>query len=450
MKTEKILGRSTKRGAISRTVSVAVIVIILIIGLGGYYYYASTSSTSSTSPTSTTSTSTLQSTSTTSTAKPTQTITIAAVFPLSGSNSYFGTTCLQAAQLAAQDINNAGGIKALGGAKVSILSVDTTSDATQAYSVVQNLLSTTKNISAAVGAYASGLTIPILPLFQQYKVPLVHTAFSDLATTSNYTYGFRIAPNATTFGNSMVNFLLYLHSQGFNVSRIAMVYENDAYGAGVAKAAEAALQHYPQYKLVLDEPYSLSGFTNAQPVVTAVQAANPQLIMEVSYLNDASLIVQGLRSQGLNMPILGGSGGFPLQQLYQKVGNDTNLIFTAAAYNANENKQSAQTVNTEYQQKYGYFMPEAAGSYYSAIWTIADAINQSASANPVTIQQTLHSLTVKSGNALILPENQIAFNSIGNNIDAFPVIAQWQNGNLVSVYPLNIATAKVILPPVPP
>ncbi|MDG7007841.1 MAG: ABC transporter substrate-binding protein [Nitrososphaerota archaeon] len=438
MKVENILGRHTKRNAISTAVAVVVIIVILVVALGGYYAYSSASSSSSTTTTTTTS------------SKPAPTITIAAVFPLTGSSSYFGTTCLQAAQLAAQDINNAGGITALGGAKIKILSVDTTSDATQAYSVVQSLLSTNKNITAAVGAYASGLTIPLLPLFQQYQVPLIHTAFSNLATTNSYTYGFRIAPNATTFGDSMVNFLVYLGTQGFDVSRIALVYENDAYGAGVAQAVQAALQQYPQYHVVLNEPYSLSGFTNAQPVVTAVQAANPQLIMEVSYLNDASLIVQGLRAQGLNIPIIGGSGGFPLQQLYKQVGNDTNLIFTAAAYNANESKLIAQSVNSEYQAKYGYFMPEAAGSYYSAVWTIADAINQAASTNPVVIDQTLHSMTVTSGNALILPEDQIHFNSIGANVDAFPVIAQWQNGKLLTVYPLNLATAKPILPPVPP
>lgn len=411
--------------AVSRGAIIAIVIVILVVAIGGAYYF------------------------TLPTTPKTKSVTIAAVFPLTGSNSYFGTTSLQAAQLAAQDINKAGGIKSLGGANVSIVSVDSTSDATQAYSIVQNLLSTHTNITAAVGLYASGLTIPVLPLFQQYQVPLLHTAFSDLSTSSNYTFGFRIAPNATTFGNSMVQFLQYLSQQGFKVSRVALVYENDAYGAGVAQAVKAALVNYPQYKVVLNEPYSLSGFTNAQPIVTAVQAANPQLIFEVSYLNDATLIVQALSSQGLNIPIIGGSGGFPLAQFQQQLGNRTNLIFTAAAYNANENKSIAQQANQEYNQKYGYFMPEAAGSYYAAVWTIADAINQAGSANSVKVQQALHSMTVTSGQALILPEGKIAFNSIGANIYALPVIAQWQNGNLYSVYPLNLATAKVILPPVP-
>jgi branched-chain amino acid transport system substrate-binding protein len=419
----------TKR-AISKSITAIVIVVILVVALGAYYYASRTPSQIAT--------------------QQVKSVTIAAIFPLTGFNSYFGTTCLQAAQLAALDINNAGGIKSLGGANVTILSVDSTSDASQAYSIVQNVLSSNKDIAAGVGLYASGLTIPVLPLFQRYQVPLIHTAFSDLSTSSNYTFGFRISPNATTFGNSMVQFLLYLKSQGFNVSRVALVYENDAYGAGVAQAAQRALMQYPEYKIVLNEPYSLSGFTNAQPIVTAVQAANPQLIFEVSYLNDATLIVQGLRSQGLNIPIIAGSGGFPLQQFYQQLGNQTNLIFTAAAYNANENKPVAQQVNQEYEQKYGYFMPEAAGSYYSAVFTIAEAINQAGSANPVRIQQALHSITITSGRALILPENQIAFNSIGANVYGLPAIAQWQNGKLVTVYPLNVATAKVILPPTPP
>ncbi|MDG7048871.1 MAG: ABC transporter substrate-binding protein, partial [Nitrososphaerota archaeon] len=368
---------------------------------------------------------------------------VAAFFPLSGSLSYFGITCLQAAELAAQNINNYGGLK---GANITIISVDTTSSSTQAYSIVQNFLSTHKNISAAVGLYSSGLTLPVLPLFQKYQIPLIFVAFSNIATSLNYTYGFRIAPNATVFGNTMYNFLLTLKSMGFNASRVAIIYDNDAYGAGVAQAVQADVSSNPFYQVVSVDPYSTSNFTSAGPIVEAVQAAKPQIILEASYLNDSTLIVEGLRQAGLNIPIIGGSGGFPLPQFYSQVGNYSNLIFTAAAYNAYENKSLAMQVNAQYEQKYGYFMPEAAGAYYQAVIVIADAINLAHSANPVTIDETLHTSTFPGG---ILPENEIHFNSIGTNVDAEPVIVQWQNGTLYTVYPSNLATSKIIIPPYP-
>ncbi|MDG6938989.1 MAG: ABC transporter substrate-binding protein [Nitrososphaerota archaeon] len=409
--------------AVARTFAALAIIIVIAVAAGGYYYY-------------------------TNTTKPAvHTVYVAAFFPLSGGLSYFGKTCLDGAQLAAQDINQQGGIKALGGANITIIPVDTTSSATDAYSVVSNFLSTHHDISAAVGLYASGLTIPVLPLFQQNKVPLIHTAFSNIATSSNYTYGFRIAPNATVFGQSMVGFLNYLNSEyKSNLTRVAIVYENDAYGTGVAQAVQSALTQYPQYSVVLNEPYALSGFVSAQPVVSAIQAKDPQVILEVSYLSDAELIVSGLRSAGLNMPIIGGSGGFPLAQFGQALGSQTNGIFSAAAFNPLENKGIALTVGQEFNATYGFEMPEAAGSYYSAIWTIADAVSAAGSASPVTVNSELHSITVSSGGALILPESQIAFDSIGANVYAQPVIGEWQNGTFIAVYPLNLASSSIVPP----
>ncbi|PSN81939.1 hypothetical protein B9Q01_09415 [Candidatus Marsarchaeota G1 archaeon OSP_D] len=414
---------NSKRG-ISKFILSVILIVILIAGIGIYL-----------------------ATRHTSTSAPPKTVYIAAFFPLSGSLAYFGQTSLDAAKLAAHDINAQGGIKALGGANISIIAVDTTSDPSTAYSIVSNFLSTHKNISAAIGLYASGLTLPVLPLFQKYQIPLIHTAFSNLATNANYTFGFRIAPNATVFGTAMVNFLEYLNNQyHLNLTRVALVYENDAYGSGVAQAILSILSQLSQYTVVLNEPYSLAGFVNAQPVISAVEKANPQVILEVSYLSDAELIVKGLRAQGINVPIIGGSGGFPLAQFYQALGNLTNGIFSAAAFNPFENKSIAQQVGQEFLSTYGFEMPEAAGSYYAAVWVIADAINYAGSANPIKIDQALHKIVITSGGALILPEDKIAFDSIGANIYAEPVIGQWQNGKFVAVYPENLATAKIQLP----
>ncbi|MBV5323738.1 ABC transporter substrate-binding protein, partial [bacterium] len=76
--------------------------------------------------------------------------------PLSGSNVDAGQQDLTAAELAVADINAAGGIKALGGAKLKLVPVDTTSDPKNAASTAERAFSTEK-IVGAVGTGISAL-----------------------------------------------------------------------------------------------------------------------------------------------------------------------------------------------------------------------------------------------------------------------------------------------------
>jgi len=72
-------------------------------------------------------------------------VKIAFMNPLSGSNVDAGKQDLNAAELAVEDINAAGGIKSLGGAKIKLVVVDTTSDPKQAASVAERTLSNEKS-----------------------------------------------------------------------------------------------------------------------------------------------------------------------------------------------------------------------------------------------------------------------------------------------------------------
>ena len=109
------------------------------------------------------------------TEKPTkdeEAIKIAFIYPLSGGSAESGNMCLDAANLAVKNINDAGGIKALGGRKLELVIFDGTSDPAQSKNVAERALSD-KDIVAAVGSGSSALTLPMLPAFEKNKVPLL-------------------------------------------------------------------------------------------------------------------------------------------------------------------------------------------------------------------------------------------------------------------------------------
>ena len=132
------------------------------------------------------------------------TVSIGAPYPLSGVWAENGQNSLNGMQLAADQINDAGGIKGLDGAKIKIVSGDTSSDNPgQAKTVTENLLQQ-GNMSAVVGSYLSSMTLTTVVATETKKVPLITQSFVDDLTAKGYKYLFQIPPKASAFGSETV------------------------------------------------------------------------------------------------------------------------------------------------------------------------------------------------------------------------------------------------------
>ena len=100
-----------------------------------------------------------------------ETVKIGFLNPFSGNDAESGMLDTEGARLAVKHINESGGIKALGGAKIELIEADTTSDAKQAPSVTERLITSNSDLSAIVGTGFSSLTLSILPIIVQYGIP---------------------------------------------------------------------------------------------------------------------------------------------------------------------------------------------------------------------------------------------------------------------------------------
>jgi branched-chain amino acid transport system substrate-binding protein len=87
-------------------------------------------------------------------------VNIGVIQPLSGANAQFGINCRDGIEFVADAINAAGGIKALGGAKINLVVSDATSNPTTAATVAQRLIAQNK-LTAILGAFVSSMTLAI-------------------------------------------------------------------------------------------------------------------------------------------------------------------------------------------------------------------------------------------------------------------------------------------------
>ena len=90
--------------------------------------------------------------------EPAAPIKIGAIFAISGPASFLGAPEQKTAEMFVEQINQAGGIKALGGAKLKLVVADVTSTVAQGPSVVERTLSSQK-ISGAIGFGMSQMTL---------------------------------------------------------------------------------------------------------------------------------------------------------------------------------------------------------------------------------------------------------------------------------------------------
>src|ERR1700693_5448558 len=85
-------------------------------------------------------------------------VNVGVIMPLSGPNAQFGINSRNGIELVADEINTAGGIAELGGAKINLVVADATSTPTTAGTVAQRL-NTQQGMTAVLGAFVSWVTV---------------------------------------------------------------------------------------------------------------------------------------------------------------------------------------------------------------------------------------------------------------------------------------------------
>jgi len=362
-------------------------------------------------------------------------VNIGALYPSTGSMAQIGQACVVAAKLAVEMVNNAGGIKSLGGAKLNLIISDVQSDTTVTRTETDRLITGNK-LSAIHGCYASALTLIASEVCERAKVPIITGSSTDQLNKGR-TYTFTPFARASQFAKAQLQMAKLVGDK----PKVAVVFENTAFGTATSNGLKE-LAPGEGIEIVMFEPYS-AGFTDAGPLINKVKASGANALFSVSYLNDLILIVRTVKQVGLNVAINGGSGGFVIPDFYKNVGKAADGLLGVAHWNHDVN-DAAQKVNAEYKKRTGEFIFEYAGGLVAQTYMLVDALERAGSADPQKVRDALAKLDVSSGYAAMAPGGKVKFGPDGKNVYGHPVGVQWQNGDLVSVFPKDDARGKLL------
>lgn len=365
-------------------------------------------------------------------------VNVGVIVPLSGLNAQFGINSRNGIQLVADEINASGGIKSLGGAPINLIVADATSNPTQAATIAQRMVSE-NNVVAVLGAFASSLTLAISEVTERRGVPLLTMSFSDKITDRGFRHVFQVVSTGSKIGAATFDYTRQIAEKyGKPLERIAIMYEDTAYGtaqsAGLRNAAANA-----GIKVVMDEAYP-TGITDVSPLINQLRRSDAQVVFPVSYLNDSLLIVRAMRQQGIDLPTVGGAAGYVIPDFREALGNlaDDVLSISPVAYD------QAPEYTERFRQRFGYFMVHEAQEHAAAMGVLHQAVEIAGSADPEKITQSLRGNRFDTGWATVITGGVVEFDEKGRNPQTEPVMVQWRGGELVTVYPENVAKSKPV------
>ncbi|RPH45744.1 MAG: ABC transporter ATP-binding protein [Burkholderiales bacterium] len=245
-------------------------------------------------------------------------------FAAGGSNaSYLGT------KYAIDMINERGGVE---GYKIKPVYADAQSKADVAINEAERLLNQEK-VDMLMGVFSSAHCVPMAQKADQSKrfmwanVCVASAVFKD----KNLRYVFRPQVHSDQFGEASCTFLNEQAKARLGKEpkdlKVAIIYEDGPYGAGVASGNEAACKKFGM-QVALKEGYAATS-PDLSPLVTKLKRARPDVILHTGYNPDITLFLRQAREQGLKWGALIGHGaGYgQFDKLYASFKDDANYIY---------------------------------------------------------------------------------------------------------------------------
>lgn len=321
----------------------------------------------------------------------------------------FGRANLRGIELALDEINAGGGI---GGRRLDLAQRDDSGDGARAAAIAGEFVAD-RAVLAVVGHVTSGAMMAAARVYDQGLPAVATTASSpDLSGISRWT--FRVIASDSATGLTMARFAA---ARGFR--RAAVLYENNAYGRGLAEAFRSGYAG----EVVGFDPIPSDGSSTVEPYISWLRTRSPDLVFVAGTDASGRAVLREARRQGLTAAFMGGDGWTP-------VTTDTALAegaFVGAPFSAQDPRAEAQRFVAAYRARYAEEPDGNAALAYDATMVLARAIRE-AGPSRARIREWLADLAGAIPHAGAT--GPIAFHASGDAIGRGVVMTRIRNGSL--------------------
>jgi branched-chain amino acid transport system substrate-binding protein len=370
---------------------------------------------------------------------------IALVVPLSGRWARQGQLKKMGAEMAIEEINSQGGIKALGGAKIVLREADAGDSVEKAVSAAQRVL-TREKISAGIGSWLSSFTLGVTEVAERLQVPWLSLSYADNITERGFKYTFQTSPVSSVQAEQALDLVVDIGKKNNRpIKKAALVGDNTAATVFFFKPLREKLLAAKGIELVADEVWT-PPLADATSIVQKLRATQPDIVFYgATNFPDSIQVLQKVKEFGIKTAIQGVGAWLVTPEYVKTIGKETlDSIQTVVA--AHPMKGQEELVKKFKQRTGEPFMTQDPLCTYAHVWLIKEAAEQAKSADPKAIRDAIAKIDLTSGPAASsLYPNRIRFDERGRRVAASPIIVQWQDGEPYTVVPTAVATRPIAL-----
>jgi len=369
-------------------------------------------------------------------------------------------------KIAIDMLNERGGIE---GYKIVPIYADAQSKTEVAINEATRLLEQ-ENVNLIMGVYSSAHCVPMAQRVDAQKkfmwanVCVASSVFKD----KKLSYVFRPQVHSDQFGEASCNFVAEnakakLKTDAKNV-KVAIIYEDGPYGAGVAQGNEAQCKKLGM-NVVLKEGYAATA-PDLSSLVTKLRRARADVLLHTGYNPDITLFLRQAREQGLKFKaIIGHGAGYgQIGKLMETFGKDVNYIYNvdpvaAQLLDAKSLKPGLGDLTREMVKRYQAVkgpadVPPHASMGFNQSWifftdVLPRAIKNHGGVGPEALRKAALETDIPLGGTIqgygvkfFPPGHAMA----GQNERSSPVVMQYVDGKTFIAWPKALRTIDPVLP----
>lgn len=366
-------------------------------------------------------------------------VRIGLLHPVTGFVAYSGAQSRLGAQLAIDEVNAAGGIRSMGGARLEPVLGDTQAKVEVGVAEVEKM--NESGVAAIVGCFQSAIVLATTQAAAKYGIPyVVDVGASDLITSRGLKNVFRLKPGFGKCVDEAIKALDGINGGAGKVAKSAViVHESSEFGTGTAKLIADRLPGINiEVKEVIKHDNPTRNFDN---VALRIRSLRPDILMMSNYQNEYVLLARTLHQQRVDLAgmfsVLGGGFNYKFAQDLPDVAEhmmDYNHWFAPTNPKAQAMKKKVEGMGTLF--TFEVYLA------YNAVKLIADALERAGSADKEKLTAALASSTWSDH---FMPYGPTRFVD-GQNQGGEAAALQVQKGDIQVVYPTQFASAKPVFP----
>ena len=373
-------------------------------------------------------------------------VLLAAVVALTGPNAAWGQRTWNAFQLGCDLVNEQGGVKSLGGAKLKYIVADTESKPEVAGSQTEKVIQ--RGAVAITGTNQSAATIVATQIAEREGVPFVcATDVDPLITSRGFKFTFRTSPLVAAYAYDLLSYVKELgEKSGKPAKKLAILSENSIVGQSSVEGSTKVAKDLG-YEVVAGDTYDAAKTQNFASYIAKYKGAGVEVVVGHNKPNDAILITRTMKELNFNPMAYGGIlGGHVSTEYVNALGRDADNVLATTSWSADADIPGLKELARKYLDRFKENMDSTSAGGFTAFSVLWDSLERAGSADRKKLRDAIAATQLKTGEKMDMQLRGAKFVASGENERAGGLVFTIKSKEWITVAPKEFAKTTAIFP----